>query len=151
MYHPGFVNRPGRRCRPQDRSASASDGPATVRDRRFTLDLGHFPAAVPRRRGSRTLELLSLFRVAGARWPRRRLAIGGRLTPSAGADIAHRLRGSALAVGARAVARAAESVEFLGRDAAGAGNVRVVEMSQAIAQLGDAVNRATAEIDALRP
>ena len=106
------------------------------------LDLDHLAGQCL---GDRDLEaeLLSLFR-AQAIALAAELA-SDRLSPSAGADIAHRLRGSALAVGAFAVARAAEAVEACGRDAGGA-----VEMSQAIAALGDAVSRAAAEIDRLK-
>ena len=71
---------------------------------------------------------------------------------AAQADIAHRLRGSALAAGAPAVVSAAEAVEACGRaGAGGSGSAnRIVEMSQAIATLSEAVVRTAAEIDRLR-
>lgn len=77
------------------------------------------------------------------------LAEDDRLSSAAQADIAHRLRGSALAVGARAVAHAAGIVEACGRAAAHAApeaGSRPDEMSQAIATLIEAVSQATAEI-----
>ena len=115
------------------------DAPALDRDhlRRQCLDDRNLAA-----------ELLALFRVE-ARALAAELA-GDRLSPSARADIAHRLRGSALAVGAFAVARAAEAVEACGRDATRAGAVPAVEMSQAITNLGEAIARAAAEIDRLK-
>jgi chemotaxis protein histidine kinase CheA len=62
------------------------------------------------------------------------------------AKIAHTLRGSALAVGARRVALAAWSIEEL---AAGSGDRNVAE-ARAIAALQSAVAEALAEIDRIR-
>lgn len=72
---------------------------------------------------------------------------------AAQADIAHRLRGSALAVGAWAVASAAEAAETCGRTTARGGPegaTRVAEMSRAISTLSEAVLRTVTEIDRLR-
>ncbi len=72
---------------------------------------------------------------------------------AAQADIAHRLRGSALAVGACAVASAAEAAETCSRACALGGPesaTRVAEMSQAISTLTKAVSETVAEIDRLR-
>jgi HPt (histidine-containing phosphotransfer) domain-containing protein len=80
------------------------------------------------------------------------LADDDRLSLAAKADIAHRLRGSALAIGAGSVARAAGLVESCGRAGAKGGPeaaARVAELSQAVADLGEAVKRAAAEIDRL--
>jgi HPt (histidine-containing phosphotransfer) domain-containing protein len=93
-------------------------------------------------------ELLCMFRTEAQRIAAE--LAGDGLSSAAQADIAHRLRGSALVVGASAVARAAEGVETFGTAAAqadheGAGR-RPVEMSQAIATLVEAVCEAAAEI-----
>ncbi|RBP09660.1 Hpt protein [Roseiarcus fermentans] len=88
-------------------------------------------------------ELLALFRIEAP-------ALAARLTeesPSAGAEIAHRLRGAALAVGAFAVARAAEILAGPG----GRDGAPIVEMSQAIENLARAVAQAVAAIDRLTP
>ena len=69
------------------------------------------------------------------------IADGDDLLSPTKADIAHRLRGSALAVGAFPVARAAEAVERA---------KKLVEMSQAIAKLREAVSQAAAEIDRMQ-
>jgi HPt (histidine-containing phosphotransfer) domain-containing protein len=89
-------------------------------------------------------ELLLQFRTQALRLAAE-LAEDDRLPPTARADVAHRLKGSALAVGAPAVAHAAEAVEACGR----AGG-QPDEMSQAIARLTEAVSRAAAEIARLR-
>jgi HPt (histidine-containing phosphotransfer) domain-containing protein len=89
-------------------------------------------------------ELLGLFRrLAAARLsdPRIRLARKG--------DIAHKLRGSALTVGARRVARAAEAVEALANGAAGGSEEESAAVSLAIAELQAAVAEAVAMIERL--
>jgi HPt (histidine-containing phosphotransfer) domain-containing protein len=113
-----------------------------ARDEAPPLDLEHLSRQCLGDRDLMT-ELMTLFQ-AQARALAAQLA-GERLAPAAKADVAHRLRGSSLAVGAFAVARAAAAVEACGRDGAG-----VVEMSQAVAALGEAVSRAAAEIDRLK-
>lgn len=96
-------------------------------------------------------EILSQFRTQSLALAAQ-LATDSLLPFAAQADIAHRLRGSALAAGAPAVVSAAEVVEACGRaDAGGFGGAnRVVEMSQAISTLGEAVLRTAAEIDRLK-
>lgn len=128
------------RCAPDGQEGAGPESSTLDREhlRRQCLDDGDLEG-----------ELLALFRVE-AHALATELA-DDRLSLSARADIAHRLRGSALAVGAFAIARAAEAVEACGRDADCAGAVRVVEMSQAIANLGEAVARTAAEIDRLKP
>jgi hypothetical protein len=93
-------------------------------------------------------ELLSRFRVE-ARAAARRLVAGDRLSAPAGADVAHRLRGAALGVGAFAVARAAEAVEARARAAAGSDAAEALAMAAAVVRLCEAVVQATAEIDGL--
>ncbi len=94
-------------------------------------------------------EILSRFRTQSLALAAQ-LASDSRLPFAAQADIAHRLRGSALAAGASAVVSAAEVVETCGR-ASGFGCAnQVVEMSQAISTLSEAVARTVAEIDRLR-
>lgn len=88
-------------------------------------------------------EILCRFRLE-ARAAARRLATGDRVSAAAGAEVAHRLRGAALGVGAFAVARAAEAVEARGRAAAGS-----AAMAAEVARLCEAVALATAEIDGL--
>jgi hypothetical protein len=93
-------------------------------------------------------ELLREFRAQAERIAAQ-LAEEDGLSSAARADIAHRLRGSALAVGARAVAHAAGVVEACGRAAAEAGREdksRPVGMPQAIATLTEAVSQTAAEI-----
>jgi HPt (histidine-containing phosphotransfer) domain-containing protein len=94
-------------------------------------------------------EILSQFRTQSLALAAQ-LAADSLLPFAAQADIAHRLRGSALAVGAPAVASCAEVVEACGR-ADGFGSTSPdVEMSRAISTLSDAVSRTVAEIDRLR-
>jgi hypothetical protein len=81
-----------------------------------------------------------------------RLAEDVRLPRHAKADLAHRLRGSALAVGAAKVARAAAVVEDCARAAtlADAGRpASAGEWPQAVGALSAAVAEAAAEIDRL--
>jgi Hpt domain len=95
-------------------------------------------------------ELLGLFRrLAGAE--------AARLSdPSMGlllkANAAHKLRGSALAVGARRVARAAGTIEAFARESGGEPLTReqTAEAARAIAALEAAVAEAIAEIERLR-
>ena len=96
-------------------------------------------------------ELLGLFRLqsrASGRATRR----PSRRRPELSAKIAHKLRGSALAVGAGRVARAARGDR--GERAGGAGSEapRTAEaaMAQAVAALAAAVAEAVAEIERLR-
>lgn len=112
-----------------------------------TLDLTHLSRQCL---GDRELEtdLLLLFQTQASRLAAE-LAEHDRLSPLAQADIAHRLKGSALAVGAPAVAIAAEAVEICGRasgqgDSSGVG--RAADMSQAIARLTEAVSQAAGAI-----
>jgi len=120
-------------------------GPA-MRGRR-ELDLGHL-----RRQclddEALAAELLTRFR-AEARAAARRLANADRLSASAGAEVAHRLRGAALGIGAFAVARAAEAVEVRARAVAGRDPGAALAMAAAVVALCEAVARATAEIDGL--
>ena len=95
-------------------------------------------------------ELLGLFR-------RVAVAEAARLSdPSMGlglkAEAAHRLRGSALAVGAGRVARAAGAIEALARAPGcdSASSERTGEVSGAIGVLQTAVAEAVAEIERLR-
>ena len=96
--------------------------------------------------GDLAAELLREFRTVALRTAAE-LARDG-LSFAARADAAHRLKGSALAVGAPAVAHAAGVVEALARAGApaDAGARRPIEMSQAIAALAAAVSQAAAEI-----
>lgn len=68
------------------------------------------------------------------------------------ADVAHKLRGSALAVGAGRVARAAETVEALtrGRGEEAPSRVQATKAQDAIAALQRAVAEAIGEIERLR-
>lgn len=111
------------------------------------LDLAHLSRQCM---GDETLEteILSQFRTQS-------LALAAQLTSdklsfAAQADIAHRLRGSALAAGAPAVVSAAEVVETCGRADRFESANWVVEMSQAISTLSEAVSQTVAEIDRLR-
>ena len=92
-------------------------------------------------------ELLSAFRDQSLTLVRR-LGDAGEAGLEARADLAHRLKGSALAVGAGAVARAAEAAERAGRRGS-ASPANAAEMSQAIVKLAEAVVEAAAEIDRL--
>jgi HPt (histidine-containing phosphotransfer) domain-containing protein len=90
-------------------------------------------------------ELLGLFRLQ-ARALTAQLAECPPLSLESKAKIAHQLRGSALAVGARRVASAARRIEEL---ASAAGDQRSAE-ARAIAALLSAVAEALAEIERIR-
>ncbi len=130
-------------CSPPDASG---DGAREA----VALDLGHLSRQCM---GDKDLEaeVLLLFRVQSATLMES-LAQDGPASPAAKADIAHRLKGSAVAVGAFPVAKAAAAVEVCGRAGAEQGQEgpeRAVELSQAIADLREAVAQAAAEIDRL--
>jgi len=76
-----------------------------------------------------------------------RLAEGDAAAVAPG-DLAHRLRGAALAVGAWRVARAAEAVEAIARTG---GKGPSVEMSRAVSNLVEAVLRTAEEIGRVQP
>ncbi len=123
--------------------AGARDGPA--------LDLAHLTRQCSGDQGLE-IELLLQFRTQSLRLAVE-LVEDVRLPPGAKADLAHRLRGSALAVGAGRVARAAAVVEACARAAPQGGSERStpdVELSQAIGALRAAVADAAAEIDRLQ-
>ena len=86
-------------------------------------------------------ELLGLFRLQ-ARALAAQLSDPSTRTAEPTANIAHRLRGSALTVGAARVARAARAIEE--------GAAQPAALAQAIAALRDAVAEAVAEIERLR-
>jgi HPt (histidine-containing phosphotransfer) domain-containing protein len=90
-------------------------------------------------------ELLAMFRLQ-ARSLRAELSNSAPLSVESKAKIAHRLRGSALAVGARRVARAAGRIEEL---ALASGDQRAAE-ADATASLLSTVAEALAEIDRIR-
>jgi HPt (histidine-containing phosphotransfer) domain-containing protein len=90
-------------------------------------------------------ELLAMFR-AQARTLIAQLSDSAPLSLESKAKIAHRLRGSALAVGARRVADAARRIEELG---SAAGDQPSAE-AQATAALLSAVAEVVAEIDRIR-
>ncbi len=134
----------------QNRALADPAGPGAGSQGDRLLDLAHLSRQCMGDEDLET-EILSQFRSQS-------LALAAQLTTdsllpfAAQADIAHRLRGSALAAGAPAVVSAAEVVEACGRASAGGfgGANRVVEMSQAISTLSEAVLRTAAEIDRLR-
>ncbi len=141
-----LATRGGRR----DEEPSSFNGSGVETGGVATLDLAHLAQQCF---GDKDLEieLLQLFRTQ-SRTLATQLAKDATLSSEAQADLAHRLRGSALAVGARGVARAAEVVEACGRtDARGGpvGATQALEMAQAISKLIEAVSQATAEIDRL--
>ncbi len=131
------------RRRPRGDDARESGNPAEHGIRRCgsalrrgaRLDLAHLSRQCF---GDKSLEieLLLQFRIQS-------LSIATQST----ADLAHRLRGSALAIGAGKVARAAATVEERGR---AGGHSRSAEMARAISDLRDAVTEAVVEIDRLR-
>ena len=90
-------------------------------------------------------ELLAMFRLQ-APGLTAQLAASPPVSMESKAKIAHRLRGSALAVGARRVASAAWRIEEL---ASAAGDQRSAE-ARAVAALQSAVAEALAEIERLR-
>ncbi len=67
------------------------------------------------------------------------------------ADVAHKLRGSALAIGAGQVARAAEAVEAMARSAGRGAASNEEQTRAAVAALQANVAEAIAQIERLRP
>jgi len=97
-------------------------------------------------------ELLGLFRLQ-ARALAAQLSDPSTMSPELNANVAHKLRGSALAVGAGRVARAARALEdsaLAARDRRPAGAEWAAAMERAIAALSEAVAEAVAEIERLR-
>ena len=95
-------------------------------------------------------ELLGLFRLQ-ARALAAQLSEPSTMSPDLIANIAHKLRGSALTVGATRVAHAAEAMEESARAARDRlPGVEWPSMAQAAAELREAVAEATAEIERLR-
>ena len=92
-------------------------------------------------------ELLAMFRTQA---PSLTEGIGEAAgsSPGLAADLAHRLKGSALAVGAARVGGAAARVEACGRGGA-EGPAEAAKMSQAVSELRGAVSEAVAEIERL--
>lgn len=138
-----MLRTPGSR---QKETPSPPDGWVDGGRKGLALDLGHLERQCM---GDRDLEaeVLQQFRAQAATLIET-LAQDGHLSCAAKADIAHRLRGSALAIGAFAVAHAAAAVETSGRG--GERPAQAVELSQAIVGLREAVAQATVEIDRLR-
>ncbi len=138
-----------RRPTPNEEPASLATT-KTAPDDAAAIDLAHLDRQCF---GDRDLagELLAAFR-AQALTLARRLAEEPGLAFAAQADLAHRLRGSALAVGAFRVARAAEAVEAFGRSPNGVarGHAAAAELSQAVLILLDAVLRAAGAIDRMQ-
>ena len=113
------------------------------------LDLAHLSRQCL---GDRNLadELLREFRAQSLTLAGR-LAEGGAAAAAPG-NLAHRLRGAALAVGAWKVACAAEAVEAIARSGGqGKGPIPNVEMSQAVSKLVEAVSLTAEEIDRTQP
>ena len=125
------------------------DGAGGAPDDGEALDLAHLARQCM---GDRDLEaeVLRQFRTEAPALAAS-LAQDRRSSLAAKADLAHRLKGSALAVGAWRIAHAAAVVEACGRAGAQAGPQasQAVELSQAIAALSAAVAEAMAEIDRL--
>jgi len=101
--------------------------------------------------GELEAELLGLFRLQ-SRALTAELSHASGLSAERRAHIAHRLRGSALAVGARRVARAAAALEekppsFMGAEAAAEQSAAA---AQAVAALEASVDEAIAEIERIR-
>jgi HPt (histidine-containing phosphotransfer) domain-containing protein len=90
-------------------------------------------------------ELLGLFRLQARAWTAQ-LSGAPLLSSESKARIAHTLRGSALAIGARRVARAAWRIEELASGARDQGSAE----ASAIAALQSAVAEALTEIDRIR-
>ncbi len=130
--------------------ANPAGSSAEPRDDRL-LDLAHLSRQCMGDEDLET-EILSQFRTQSLTLVAQ-ISIDDSSPFAAQADIAHRLRGSALAVGAWAVASAAEAAETCSRAwARGApeGATRLAEMSQAISTLSKAVLQTVAEIDRLK-
>ncbi len=125
----------GNRETPRNTESGAAEAPSGGARDLAPLDLAHLSRQCF---GDKSLEieLLLQFRIQS-------LSIATQST----ADLAHRLRGSALAIGAGKVARVAATVEERGR---AGGHSRSAEMARAISDLRDAVTEAVVEIDRLR-
>jgi HPt (histidine-containing phosphotransfer) domain-containing protein len=96
-------------------------------------------------------ELLGLFRFQ-SRALTAQLVAPSPMPAELKANIAHKLRGSAAAVGATRVARAAAALEekALAAERAGANAEQLAAMSFAVAALEASVNEAIAEIERIR-
>lgn len=135
----------GNRETPRNTESGAAEAPSGGARDLAPLDLAHLSRQCF---GDKSLEieLLLQFRIQSLSIATQ-LEDGAARSPGSTADLAHRLRGSALAIGAGKVARAAATVEERGR---AGGHSRSAEMARAISDLRDAVTEAVVEIDRLR-